>query len=611
MKRSGVVIFVSSSEEVSALEKILRKTQEDQPTIIASTPEAAVKLSESRIDFVDSDVFYPATSQIKSWQNRLLKLCQTWHLHPRLKNLLTLNSINLAQVCELGIHIYLGEIGHSLLTAENLIRKLQPQKIYVADDFSESPFRRYQTESFTLEPLTVKLMSEKLEIETVGLSRPLSSSPRILLILRQLASSFLSDIRHIFSSYQPPSDTDFIFVGNHYQLINLLPTLTAAKDKIKFIVTGKASPEIVRQVADQNIAFVPFEKFSIGSHRAFDFLKYLVYWLTAKPLLKKIFSAVDPLIWKLIEPKLFWYFIQEFPETARLIRAAGILLSKSPKAVITMATSDHFSRAIALAAISKQIPVVELQHGLYLTDCEYPFRSNDYFLVWSDAQRKQLHHKNNHIHKYPIAGYPWFDQYRNIKTLKSQKNKTLNILILANFPRDLDDDRFSVSQSPFQFMTTVFTAISRLNVSPKVVFRPHPSCLAKWVILLSKQFKVSLRYDDRSIPLVQSIFDSDLVIANFTTAIVDTMLVGRPIFLYTFHDSLKSRVENFDATKLGAWKTFQSTDDLKVLIHKITNDKKFADKMLNSQKMFLRKHVMVKIDSGANQIIKFLENLAK
>lgn len=606
-----MVIFLSRPEEVSTVEKILQKTPDDQPAIIASTPEAAVKLLESRIDFIDSDVFYPTTPQIKSWQKQLLKLCQTWHLHPKLRRLLTVNSVNLGKTCELGIHIYLGEIGHSLLTAKNLIQKLRPKIIYVSDGFIQSPFRRYQTESFTLEPLALRLVAEKLGIELIQVSRPTVLTPKIILVLRQLISSLLFDLRHFFSPRQTPPITEFIFVANHYQLVNLLPTLKFAKDRIKFFVTGKAVPKIIDQVASQGISFYHLDKFLLFSSHFFDSIKFIFAWLNAKSSLKRSFSSIDPLLWKLIEPKLWWYFADEFVETAAVVKTAGKLLSGKPRGLVTMATSDHFSRAIALTAISKQIPVVELQHGLYLTDCEYPFRNNDYFLIWSRSQRKQLYNGDKQIQKYPIAGYPWFDQYRNIKTLKSKENKTFNILILANFPRDLDDDRFSVSQSPFQFMTKVFTAISRLNVPPKVVFRPHPSCLAKWVIPLSKQFRVALRYDDRSIPLVQSISDCDLVISNFTTAIVDTMFVGRPIFLYTFHNSLKNQVENFDAAKLGAWKTFQSADELKILINEITNDKKFANKMLNGQKMFLRKHVMVKTNFASDQIIKFLENLAK
>lgn len=619
MKHSTVVIFVSRPEEVSAAEEILKKASDHKPAVIASTPEAAVKLLESRIDFIDSDVFYPTTHQIKSWQKKLLKLCLSWHLRPKINRILTVNSVNLGKVCELGIHIYLGEIGHSLLTAKNLIQKLRPKIIYVSDGFIESPFQRYQTESFTLEPLAIRLTAKKLGIEIVGLGQPLSLSPRILLILRQLAASFLSDIRRIFSYRQSPPATDFIFVGNHYQLVNLLPTLTVAKDKIKFIVTGKASPEIIHQVTDRGIAFIPFEKLAIGSYRAFDFLKYLASWLMVKSLLKETLSAVDPLIWKLVEPKLFWYFIEEFPETAGVIRAASVLLSKSPKAIITMATSDHFSRAIALTSLSKKIPVVELQHGLYRIDVEYPFRSNDYFLVWSSKERNILYQGKTHPHKYPLAGYPWFDQYQNIQTesdsLRRSGRNQIDagdsdnvILMLATFPKDLDDDRLAVSISPFRYASMVFAAVKKLPGKWKVIFRPHPSCKSEWIKDLAGLKGIHLIYDDRKMPLKQSLAAADLVIANFTTAIVDAVIMEKPVLIHTFLHIHKNSLKNFPSIKTRAADYFENSKQLEKLIAKFQKHRFKTDG--ENKKNFLINYINPTGRPASKQLVNYLKNFS-
>ena len=219
-----------------------------------------------------------------------------------------------------------------------------------------------------------------------------------------------------------------------------------------------------------------------------------------------------------------------------------------------------------------------MQHGLYLTDVEYPFRDNNYFLVWSKSQRNQLCDGKDNPAKYPIAGYPWFDQYKVIKTLKNKNINVITILVLANFPRDLDDDRLSVSGTPFQFMIKIFTAISSLEKPIKIIFRPHPSCQAKWVIPLAKHYGITFEYDNRSTPLLQAISKSDFVVANFTTAVVDAMFVGRPILISTFHKLFKPLVDNFDATKLGAWKIFKTTHELETLIHEINSNKNIQKK---------------------------------
>lgn len=619
MKPSTVVIFVSRPEEVSTVKKILQKAPDDKPAIVASTPEAAVKLLENRVNFIDSDVFYPTAPQIKSWQKQLLKLCLSWHLRPKINRILTVNTVNLGKVCELGIHIYLGEIGHSLLTAKNLIQKLRPKIIYASDGFTQSPFRRYQTESFTLEPLALRLVAEKLGVETVKLNQYPPLPPRILLTLRQLASSLVFDSHHLFLSPQPPPETDFLFIGNHYQLINLLPTLNFAKDKIKFIVTGKAAPEIIGRVTSKNIPFIHFDKFLPVCFRFFNTLKYLSAWFILKSRIRKTFSLENPLIWKLIEPKLWWYFVSEFTEAASIIKTADKLLSGNPRALITMATSDHFSRAIALTSLSKKIPVVELQHGLYRIDVEYPFRSNNYFLVWSSKERNILYQGKTHPHKYPLAGYPWFDQYKNIQAesdslRRSGRNQISAgnldnvILMLATFPKDLDDDRLAVSTSPFNYASMVFAAVKKLPGKWKVIFRPHPSCKSEWINDLADLKGIHLIYDDRKMPLKQSLAAADLVIANFTTAIVDAVIMERPVLIHTFLHIHKNSLKNFPSIRTRAADYFENSKQLEKLITK-SQKYKFKTDSAN-KKFFLINYINPTGRPASKQLVNYLKNFS-
>lgn len=619
MKHSPVVIFVSHPEEVSAAEKIIKKDPGNKPVVIASTPEAAVKLLENRIGFIDSDIFYPTVSQIKSWQKQLLKLCQTWHLNPKLCRLLTVDSVNLGKTCELGIHIYLGEIGHSLLTAKNLIKKLQPKLIYVSGGFVETPFRRYQTESFTLEPPALRLVAEKLEIELIPISSQSALTPKIMLVIQQLISSLFFDLRHFFSPRQTPPITEFIFIANHYQLANLLPTLISAKDKIKFIATGKATDEIVDRVKQKGIPFYRFDRFMQFSSRFFNTLKFLSIWFISKSLINKTFSLKDQLIWKLIEPKLWWYFADEFPETAIVIKTADKLLSGKPRGLVTMATSDHFSRAIALTAISKKIPVIELQHGLYRIDIEYPFRSNNYFLVWSSKERNILYQGKAHPNKYPLAGYPWFDQYQHIQTesdsLRRSGRNQIDvgdsdnvILMLATFPKDLDDDRLAVSISPFRYASMVFAAVKKLPGKWKIIFRPHPSCKSEWIKDLAGLKGIHLIYDDRKMPLKQSLAAADLVIANFTTAIVDAILMEKPILVHTFLHVHKKSLRNFPSIGTRVAEYFENSKQLKKLIAKFKKHRFKTDG--ENKKDFLINYINPTGIPASTQLINYLKKFS-
>lgn len=609
MKTLIVAIFTSLPEEVAEVEEILKKSAGNKILLIASTPEAETELVKRKIDFIDSSKYYPGNSRILSWQKKVLKIGSNWYKLKGLATELTFENINIGKAAELGFHIYLSEVIHSLLTAQDLLDRISPDIVFCNPKWPESPFRRYQTENLNLESLSLWLLAKQRKIKVFNLGSYATEENRLMLLSKTLVSSIFSSIRNINSEFP---NLPAVVLGNHYQLKNLEPTLIEfIKDKISYFVTGKTSSGHQNQLRKMRIPFFPF----ISNTSAGNTVKFLILWKRYKAKLDYYFTSFHPLFWYFIEPKLWWYFINEFPSLLSIAENCHTLFGTNTKVFITMATADHFSRTLALSAKSKGIKVIELQHGLYLTDVEYPFRDNDYFLIWSKQQREQLYDGKDNPGKYPIAGYPWFnqyfDQYKDIKTLKHKNIKTLFILILANFPRDLDDERLSVSESPFQFMTKVFTAVSALKISIKVIFRPHPSCQARWVIPLAKYFKIDLKYDDRSTPLIQSISNSDLVIANFTTAVVDAMFVGRPILISTFHKLFKPLVDNFDATKLGAWKIFKTTHELETLIHEINSNKKYTEEMLKAQKKFLKKQVVIKSESAAAQIVKLLRYLMK
>lgn len=602
MKILTIVIFISLPEEIPSVEKLLKKFSGDKVILVCSTPEAQMELTKRKINFIDSSKYYPKDLQIISWKKRVLEMGKNWYKIHDLAQEIECKNINLGRVTELGFHIYLSEVVQSILTAQNLLDTTLPDIVFCNPRWPESPFRRYQTETLNLESLSLWLLAKHKKIKVFNPGPTPTAENRLILFLKTIAGSIFSSIKNVNSEFP---DLPVVILGNHYQLENLEPTLTEfIKEEISFLVTGKTSAEHQRKLKEKKVPFLPF---SSGSSVR-SIIKYLFIWQRYKTLLIDYFSSFNPLLWNFIEPKLWWYFINELPSLSSIAINGQKLFGNNTKIFITMASADHFSRTLALIAKSKGVKVVELQHGLYLTDIEYPFRDNDYFLIWSESQRNQLYDGKNNPTKYPIAGYPWFDQYRNITITKNNDLKTKIVLVLANFPRDLDDDRLGVSESPFQFMKKVFIAVSSIEMPTKVIFRPHPSCQAKWVIPLAKHYGITFEYDNRSLPLPQAISNCDLVITNFTTAIVDVMFIGRPILLHTFHSSLKKQVENFDATKLGAWKLFHSGNGLLGLINQYLNNKEAIKSMLVDQKKFIKEQVTASPVPASRQIVNLIQN---
>lgn len=604
------LFFVTSiSEAKEAIARINRLSQTDSFSIISNNPLTNLFLADHHFPFRDSGEFFPIGKELRTHQLKITSVAKQWAKSAGIDRLLEHRGYQLSDIVSFSLFIYLAEVEHSLLVAKNILKNVNPDVVHVSDRWTESPFRRYQTEKLNLENLALESLSRSNRIQVNPLSQKTDVSLPIKNTL-QIVAKFISSLFQSFpvrqNSINPSAISPLVILANYYQLTNLFPFLSRLKARhLDFTAIGKAVADQLELLHKSGIPFFPVgSSHTISS--SLQAIRYFNLWRQLKPKMARLFSSYHPLYWNLIKEKLRYLFIIEFPQIIDYLNQAEKIFFHKPKVLLTMATNDTFSRCFTDAAIRHGTRIVELQHGLVIFDEEAPFRKNDLHAIWGTPLNKIMNQGNRNRSSLAVTGFPYFEKYKNIKTSKHKKIKTLTILILATFP--VAADRLITKTSPYLFLEMILKTIKSQHKNWKITFRPHPSCKAAWVTEIAHRFSVNLTFDQRETPLDQAISSCDLVISNFTTAMVETMFIGKPILLYSFADTEMINLASHPLITTGATILFSSADELISLMDRM-NQKKFIKSMLAGQKKFLKQYCSVRDQAAVTRLSNLVKNV--
>lgn len=591
------LFFITSvSEAKTAVSRIKKLDKEDiHFAIVSSDPLSNIFFQTRGIKFLDIGNYYPPPRRVLTAKKQLRSLMKEWNSNHRLNRLIGYS-----------LDAYLSEIMHSLITAEEIFKETEPDVIHISPQWSESPFRRYQSEKLNLENVALFNLAKQRHLRILTFRTPFSQSIlayAISFLLTSIWQSLRISYYQLFRPAPAVKSHKLIIMANYYQLENLIPVINELeKHNRKFSVIGKISPEQTKRLTNLIPAFIPLETLEKQkkSFRQIRLIKMIVYSLkliVLFPSLKHFFFLNKEPYWKFIFPKFLYYHMVEFPLLTDYLDGASRLF-KQGKLLVTSATADNVSQTISIAAKSENVTVLELQHGNLLNeDDDRLFRNNDYFAVWGPEARSIISQSQS-LKQIPITGYSYFDHYwyphpmTISKSFVKQKlgisKNTKILLILSVFPHG--ETRLYQDKSPFRFMTMIFNTLSMASENWKVIFRPHPALDASWVIPLAKHLKIDLFYDNRELKLEDVIAASDIIVSNFSTTTIDAMFQQKPIIFYDFPADGVYKYSSWFIISSGAIKLFKTQSQLRKLIKKSLYDRKFREEIFDSQKLFLRKY---------------------
>lgn len=606
------LFFISSVIEAKQSLVIIKGFgKSDSYKIISNNPLANLYFDEQKISYQDSGIYFPQNRNLRHDYWRLVDIVKQWPKDSELKSLLSYDGFGLDEIIGFSLIIYLCEVKHSLLMAKNILRTCKPNIIYLSPDFSESPFRRYQSENLNLENLALLNLVKTQSIQV----KPLSSSNYYKKIFYETVMSLGQTIKYslkqLTASPLKVDPKSIAVLSHHYQLKNLNPFLRKFANNKNYSVMGHADSAQSEQLKTEGFNFIRLDglfpvKQNIGSTKFAHLIKYFNLWIKHQQSIKKYFDHKNPCYWPLLKRKFEYYFLAEFPQIIEYLELGKrIFSSGKTKILLASATTDIASKCYALTASRQGAKVIELQHGMVIYDEEWPFRANQIHAVWGKDLLKIMN-QGKSIKSLSITGFPYFDQYKEKNHQPNKKWNGRTILILSVFPTSAD--RLIAESSPMQFLTILLSALEKSQYKWKVIFRPHPSNNATWVKQLAEKSKVNIVYDQRRIPLDEAIAASDIVIGNFTTAIVDAFVLEKPVLLYSFANQDSIKLNQHPLITSGAVSLFDTSSKLETLLIKIYKDKIYVNKMLTGQKEFLKSYCSINGKFVSEKLLTLINN---
>lgn len=619
-----ILFFVTSVNEAKYTREILSTLDSNfsRVVIISSNPSANLFFENNNTLYKDISIYFPNSKKVRVMFKKINGIIGAWYQ----KYNKGAGDNRVFQQIGFSLHNYLGDLEHSLATAKNIIDTEKPDKLYVAKYWSETPFRRYQTENFNIVNQALISLSKRNAIATFSLkNHSFESLPFYLyLFLRTIFfSSSKIAIKQIFGRAKLPTLRNFTIMANYYQLENLTPLLDTFKSmSIKFSLIGSADLRQRTILIKKGIDFYAIPDLEmittqLSDIRTFKLIRMFLLWIRNRNKVRNMLSKFDNNYWDFVSPKFLYYCLHDFPLISDLMTNSQKML-KGKDLLLTMATTDTISHSVSSAAKLSGLKVLELQHGMLFTDVDRMHRQNDYYALWGNQARNIIEEGKLFPSKYPVTGYPLFDKYKNSKYFRLRpiirkylgiSPKTKTILIVAVFPTGLA--RINQKISPFQFVDMIFQTVHEMHGNWKIIFRPHPSFKGEWIKDMAAQRNIDFYYDNRTLALEESIVASDIVIANPTTPILDAMFLKKPVLTFLFGHDLDDEILNSFLVKSKATVLFNNKDELRKYIDLCLNNLRFQKRMLLGQKKFLREYCMAFSGSSTVRTAKTILDILK
>ena len=309
------LIFISSLNEARLALKLINKIKNNQEIkIVCSSTPAFLLLKRQGVVAAESQTYYRAKFKtLKNYENIVIQAKALTKI-TKLRDSLKYRDYYLGEILEYSFNIYLAEIRHSQFVAEEMLRCINPDIVYVSRIYTESPARHYQTAKLNCENIALYNLAKSKKLPTYSLGFQINTQfiNGILITIKQFISSSVRTINQLLITAKNIQVNPTVILANHYQLMNFKTVVESLKiNKLEFTTIGKASDNQVKTLAEQNIPYINLSriqtsKSTIKELKIILFIKFFLLWFTHLTSLKRYFSF--PGDWDLIKWKLFYFF---------------------------------------------------------------------------------------------------------------------------------------------------------------------------------------------------------------------------------------------------------------------------------------------------------------
>jgi hypothetical protein len=260
----------------------------------------------------------------------------------------------------------------------------------------------------------------------------------------------------------------------------------------------------------------------------------------------------------------------------------------SPKLILFFEGDNDKCEIINSVSKKKNIKSVCLQWGVFTSPVpKASFRkmTSDYLFVWGNFYKKKFSIYNKKT-KIFVSGNPTI----NLKKKKITTNQTISFF--------LSKEGYLVSSSDINDFKKIMLWIKKNFIKYKIIIRPHPFDTENSFDLKSDFYKGFIIHDPHKIPIYQTINESSIMMAIFSSSVIESGRIGTiPILVNNSNFSYEDSIEKI--RDINNIKLIGSSEVIKKTLIKLFN---------NHQ---IRNNLKKKIMQLFNKNIKYIGNTSQ
>ncbi|MBI3342080.1 hypothetical protein HY024_03070 [Candidatus Curtissbacteria bacterium] len=236
-------------------------------------------------------------------------------------------------------------------------------------------------------------------------------------------------------------------------------------------------------------------------------------------------------LWDLIKPRLISLFLTDLPALyLHEIFYSTLMKTYDVQKFIYLTNASNIQTYIRKNK-AKNIESWEIQHGITF-GAESKYFCGDKMIAWGEIPAEILASRGISWEKILIGGWPPFIDYSKLavsKSLALNKSSKKKILFLAQ-----DSDGLfllNTIKSADQSYEQLFGALSKVDFKYRLRLRLHPRADTTLPFSISKKYKISFDLSGEE-TLKSAIEESDLIIAQTTSAALDALILSKPVIYF-------------------------------------------------------------------------------
>lgn len=276
-----------------------------------------------------------------------------------------------------------------------------------------------------------------------------------------------------------------------------------------------------------------------------------------------------------------------------------LLDSWMPSCVISTSDFWPLEHQLCCQASRRQIPSLVIQHGV-IDDFWWPFVA-DFYCMWGDAHADQMRRLGAPAEQLKVLGMPATDNLfgrANAGQYKPVGNRTQPVCLLLSHTN-------GAGYEPEAFRSYRLFLAEAINLMPLVTWKVklHPVEDDSFYREMGDAVYGRLTFHPKKVSLEEAVYDADVVTTVFSTAGLESMIMGRPLIVAP----ATPRVQ-----ELAWWPTMgggtyaASAQEFQIQLTKLTSDRDHRARQMEKQREFLSKS-FANQGHAAERIVDLLE----